>query len=120
MMDFMTGGSLSNVLAPKLEIGQEALYDALRARDVKRATRIIKRVARGHGDGREAGGHATGGNVRRVQEVRGVERTTMCPAYVRTWWCKLCFSPTSYHKRFDCYRLNCRTFDNRIIALRLA
>lgn len=69
MMDFITGGSLSNALAPKLEVGQEALYDALRSRDTKRATRIIKRVARGHQ--REGGGAtAVGSNGRLVQEVR--------------------------------------------------
>ncbi|CAM9251989.1 unnamed protein product, partial [Hapterophycus canaliculatus] len=52
----MTGGSLSNVLAPKLEVGQEALYDALRARDTRRATRIIKRVSSKDGSSRRSGG----------------------------------------------------------------
>lgn len=37
--------SIASVLAPKVEVGQFALFDALRARDVKRATRIVKRVA---------------------------------------------------------------------------
>lgn len=40
MMDYAL-----NALAPKLEVGQEALFDALRCQDSKRATRIIQRVA---------------------------------------------------------------------------
>lgn len=69
MMEFITGGSLSNALAPRLEVGQEALYDALRTRDAKRATRIIKRVASGerHQGSRAAGSSSNSG--RRVPEV---------------------------------------------------
>lgn len=76
MMDFMTGGSLSSVLAPKLEVGQEALYDALRARDSMRATRIVKRVARDVLARREGAGRGgsvrsgSGSGVRRQHEVR--------------------------------------------------
>lgn len=69
MMDFMTGGSLSSVLAPKLEVGQEALYDALRARDTRRATRIVKRVAAANAR-REAGHGGSGGGERVQREVR--------------------------------------------------
>lgn len=61
MMDFMTGGGLSSVLAPKLEVGREALLDAIKARDTKRATRIVKRVGGGG-----AGAGAGAGTTRRM------------------------------------------------------
>lgn len=65
MMDFLTSGSIASALAPKVEVGQEALYDALRARDETRALRIIKRVSRDARDGAGARG-----NKQRVPEVR--------------------------------------------------
>lgn len=73
MMDFITGGSLSNALAPRLEVGQEALYDALRTRDTKRATRIIKRVASGENckGSRAAGSNTNGRHVPEVRLARG-------------------------------------------------
>lgn len=58
MMNFFTNGSLVNTLAPRLEVGQEALYDALRSRDSKRATRIIKRIAQGEQGGAGSRGGA--------------------------------------------------------------
>ena len=70
MMDFMTGGSLSDALAPKLQVGQEALYDSLRARDGKRAVKIIKRVAKAQRSGRGARGTTTDSNGRKVPEVQ--------------------------------------------------
>lgn len=60
--------SIANALAPKLEVGQEALNDALRARDVKRATRIVKRVSRE--SARESGAVSRRNTEQRVQEVR--------------------------------------------------
>lgn len=66
-----------NALAPKLEVGQEALYDALRSRDLSRAARIIERVARGNGGRANSGGapgRAFGGAVQREKEVRSGQR----------------------------------------------
>lgn len=65
MMDFFTSGSIASALAPKVEVGQEALYDALRARDETRALRIIKRVSSAARDG--AGSRR---NDPRIPEVR--------------------------------------------------
>lgn len=62
--------SIANVLAPKLEVGQYALYDALRAKDSKRATRIVKRVASEASAGRGSGGVSRRNAEQRVQEVR--------------------------------------------------
>lgn len=75
MMDFITGGSRSNVLAPRLEVGQEALYDALRTLDTKRAARIIKRVASGgsHQGSRAAGNNTTGRGIPEVRLARARE-----------------------------------------------
>lgn len=55
MMDFITGGGLANALAPRLEVGQEALHDALRSRDSRRAVRIIEKVASNNNLGRRRG-----------------------------------------------------------------
>ncbi|CAM9130053.1 unnamed protein product [Scytosiphon promiscuus] len=77
MMDFMTGGSLSNVLAPKLEVGQEALYDALRARDTRRATRIIKRVSSREGGTRRGGGGGAGGTLSRGSSGQNVKEADL-------------------------------------------
>lgn len=64
--------SIASVLAPKLEVGQVALYDALRARDAKRATKIVKRVA--SEAARQLGSGAVSASRRsteqRAQEVR--------------------------------------------------
>lgn len=65
MMDFLTSGPIASALAPKVEVGQEALYDALRARDETRALRIIKRVSNAARDGAGARGNAP-----RIPEVR--------------------------------------------------
>lgn len=62
--------SIANVLAPKLEVGQVALHDALRARDAKRATRIVKRVASDAGRGSASGAVSRRNTEQRVQEVR--------------------------------------------------
>lgn len=63
MMDYAL-----NALAPKLEVGQEALYDALRSRDSKRAARIIERVANNHRAQSRTGATAAG-TLQREKEV---------------------------------------------------
>lgn len=72
MMGFMSGGnSLLDALAPKLEVGQQALYDALKTRDASRAKRIIKRVAGSRGGGGNERRTAAGGSGGpKVEEVR--------------------------------------------------
>ena len=44
-MEFITTGPIANALAPRLEVRQEALNDALQARDGARVVKIIKRVS---------------------------------------------------------------------------
>eukprot|EP00903_Cladosiphon_okamuranus_P008628 g8274.t1 len=67
--------SIASVLAPKLEVGQAALYDALRARDAKRATRIVKRVA-SEANARQQG---SGAVSRRSTEERAQEADLNAP-----------------------------------------
>lgn len=69
MMDFITGGGLANALAPRLEVGQEALHDALRSRDSRRAVRIIEKVA-SNNLGRRRGSFRAIAD-QRDEEVRG-------------------------------------------------
>lgn len=45
MMEFLDRAGLSNTLAPRVEVGQEALYEALWSRNSKRALRIIEQGA---------------------------------------------------------------------------
>ncbi|CBN78313.1 conserved unknown protein [Ectocarpus siliculosus] len=71
---------LSNVLAPKLEVGQEALFDALRARDSKRATRIIKRVSR-ESYARRGGGSTSGQRVAEA-DLNATDRRGLRPIHL--------------------------------------
>ncbi|CAN0048572.1 unnamed protein product, partial [Ectocarpus fasciculatus] len=74
---------LSNVLAPKLEVGQEALFDALRARDTKRATRIIKRVSKesqARAAGRGGGGSTAGQRVAEA-DLNATDRRGLRPIH---------------------------------------
>lgn len=45
MMNFIARAGLADTLAPRPEGGKDALYDALRSKDSKRAIKIIERAA---------------------------------------------------------------------------
>lgn len=91
--------SIASVLAPKLEVGQEALRDALRARDAKRATRIVKRVASAASAGRGSGAVSHRNTEQRAQEVRTESHAERGRSVDRVYvvWCDIC--PARKRKR---------------------
>ncbi|CAN0316756.1 unnamed protein product, partial [Discosporangium mesarthrocarpum] len=58
-------GALANVLAPRIEIGQQALDEAFSAKDAKRVIRIIERAT----NRQSSLGSSGGGGIDDVQKV---------------------------------------------------